>query len=191
MNSDQITLTSLDWIIIIAYGIGMLAVGFYYSRKNKSADDYLLGGRGMKSWKVGISLFATMFSAITYLSLPGEMIKHGPMIFSMVIALPFIYFVVAYFFIPFIMKLKITSAYELLETRLGLKNRLLAATYFLIMRFLWMSVIIYMVAEKIIVPIMGWSEQTALMVSIIMGIVTIIYTSSGGLRGVVFTDVVQ
>jgi len=191
MNIDQITLTSLDWMIIIAYGIGMLAVGFYYSRKNKSADDYLLGGRGMKSWKVGISLFATMFSAITYLSLPGEMIKHGPMIFSMVIALPFIYYVVAYFFIPFIMKLKITSAYELLETRLGLKNRLLAATYFLIMRFLWMSVIIYMVAEKIIVPIMGWSEQTALMVSIIMGIVTIIYTSSGGLRGVVFTDVVQ
>lgn len=191
MNIDQITLTSLDWIIIIAYGIGMLSVGFYYSRKNKSADDYLLGGRGMKSWKVGISLFATMFSAITYLSLPGEMIKHGPMIFSMVIALPFIYFVVAYYFIPFIMKLKITSAYELLETRLGLKNRLLAATYFLIMRFLWMSVIIYMVAEKIIVPIMGWSEQTALMVSIVMGIVTIIYTSSGGLRGVVFTDVVQ
>ncbi len=191
MNIDKIALTSLDWIIIIGYGIGMLAVGFYYSRKNKSADDYMLGGRGMKSWKVGISLFATMFSAITYLSLPGEMIKHGPMIFLLVAALPFIYFVVAYFFIPFIMKLKITSAYELLETRLGLQNRLLAAIYFLIMRFLWMSVIIYMVAEKIIVPIMGWSEQNALLVSIVMGIITIIYTSSGGLRGVVLTDVVQ
>ncbi|NOX64241.1 MAG: hypothetical protein GXO85_00235 [Chlorobi bacterium] len=191
MNIDKFTLTSLDWIIIIAYGIGMLAVGFYYSRKNKSADDYMLGGRGMKSWKVGISLFATMFSAITYLSLPGEMIKHGPMIFLLILALPFVYFVVAYFFIPFMMKLKVTSAYELLETKLGLKNRLLAAIYFLIMRFLWMSVIIYMVAEKIIVPIMGWSEQNALIVSIVMGIITIIYTSSGGLRGVVLTDVVQ
>lgn len=191
MNIDKITLTSLDWIIIILYGIGMLVVGFYYSRKNKSADDYMLGGRGMKSWKVGISLFATMFSAITYLSLPGEMIKHGPMIFLLILALPFVYFVVAYFFIPFMMKLKVTSAYELLETKLGLKNRLLAAIYFLIMRFLWMSVIIYMVAEKIIVPIMGWSEQNALLVSIVMGIITIIYTSSGGLRGVVLTDVVQ
>lgn len=191
MNIDKITLTSLDWIIIILYGIGMLAVGFYYSRKNKSADDYMLGGRGMKSWKVGISLFATMFSAITYLSLPGEMIKHGPMIFLLILALPFVYLIVAYFFIPFMMKLKVTSAYELLETKLGLKNRLLAAIYFLIMRFLWMSVIIYMVAEKIIVPIMGWSEQNALLVSIVMGIITIIYTSSGGLRGVVLTDVVQ
>jgi solute:Na+ symporter, SSS family len=191
MTMDKISLTSLDWIVIIAYGIGMLAVGFYFSFQNKNSDDYMLGGRGMKSWRVGLSLFATLFSAVSYLSLPGEMIKHGPMIWSMVAALPFIYFVVAYFFIPFIMKQQITSAYELLETRLGLRNRLLAAIYFLIMRFVWMAVIIYMVAEKVIVPIMGWSGQTALAVSIVMGVITIIYTSTGGLRGVVLTDVVQ
>jgi SSS family solute:Na+ symporter len=191
MNIDKMTLTSLDWIVIIVYGIGMLVVGFYFSYVNKSSDDYMLGGRNMKSWRVGLSLFATLFSAVTYLSMPGEMIKHGPMIWSMVAALPFIYFVVAYFFIPFIMKLKITSAYELLETRLGLQNRLLAVIYFLMMRFVWMAVIIYMVSEKVIVPIMGWPENTALVVSIVMGIVTVIYTSFGGFRGVVFTDVVQ
>jgi SSS family solute:Na+ symporter len=191
MNIDKISLSSLDLIVIIGYGIGMLVVGFYFSRVNKSSDDYMLGGRKMKSWRVGLSLFATLFSAVTYLSMPGEMIKHGPMIWSMVAALPFIYLVVAYFFIPFIMKLQITSAYELLETRLGLRNRLLAAIYFLIMRFVWMAVIIYMVSEKVIVPLMGWPEHTALMVSIVMGIVTVIYTSFGGLRGVVLTDVVQ
>ncbi len=188
---EKISLTIIDWIIIIAYGIGMLLVGFYFSRQNKNAEDYLLGGRGMKSWKVGISLFATMFSAITYLSLPGEMVKHGPMIFIMIFALPFIYYVVAYFFIPFIMRLNVSSAYELLEKRVGKQNRVIASVYFLTMRFLWMSVIIYMVSEKIIIPIMGWSEQTALMVGIVMGIITIIYTSSGGLRSVVLTDVVQ
>ena len=191
MNPDQTTLGSLDWIVIIVYGIGMLLVGFYFSRINKNSDDYMLGGRQMTSWQVGLSLFATMFSAVSYLSMPGEMIKHGPMIWSMVAALPFIYIIVAYFFIPFIMKLKITSAYELLETQLGLRNRLLASAYFLIMRFVWMAVIIYMVSEKVIVPIMGWPEQTALMVSIVMGIITVIYTSFGGLRGVVLTDVVQ
>ena len=188
---DKITLTGLDWIIIICYGIGMLLVGYYFSRKNKSAEDYLFGGRRMKSWKVGVSLFATMFSAITYLSLPGEMIKHGPMIFVMIAALPFIYYVVAHFFIPFIMKLQISSAYDLLEKRVGVQNRVIASIYFLIMRFLWMSVIIYLVSEKIIIPIMGWSEQTALMVSVVIGIITIIYTSSGGLKSVVLTDVVQ
>jgi len=102
---DVASLTTLDWIIIVGYGMGMLWVGFYYARKNKNAEDYLLGGRGMKSWKVGVSLFATLFSAITYLSLPGEMIKHGPMIFVLITAFPFVYFVVAYLFIPFIMKL--------------------------------------------------------------------------------------
>ncbi len=191
MISGKVTLSSLDWFVIIIYGIGMLLVGFYFSRKNKNSDDYMLGGRNMKAWRVGLSLFATMFSAVSYLSLPGEMIKHGPMIWSMVAALPFIYVIVAYFFIPFIMKLKITSAYELLETRLGLGNRLLASSYFLIMRFVWMGVIIYMVADKVIVPLMAWPEETALLVSIVMGIITIIYTSFGGLRGVVLTDVVQ
>ena len=191
MTPVKTTLGSLDWIVIIIYGIGMLLVGMYFSRVNKNSDDYMLGGRNMKAWRVGLSLFATLFSAVSYLSLPGEMIKHGPMIWSLVAALPFIYIIVAYFFIPFIMKLKITSAYELLETNLGLRNRLLASSYFLIMRFVWMAVIIYMVSEKVIVPIMGWPEQTALSIGIVMGIVTVIYTSFGGLRGVVLTDVVQ
>ena len=184
-------LTRLDWLIIIIYAAGMLLAGFYFSRRNKSPDDYMLGGRNMKFWKVGLSLFATLFSAVTYLSLPGEMIKHGPMIWSMLVALPFIYFLVAYFFIPFIMKLRISSAYELLEKRLDIRNRMVAATYFIVMRLIWMAVIIYMVSEKVIVPIMGWPENTGLAVSIIMGVITVIYTSFGGLRSVVFTDIVQ
>jgi len=188
---NDITLTALDWIIIVGYGVGMLLVGFYFSRKNKNTEDYMLGGRNMSPWKVGLSLFATMFSAVSYLSMPGEMIKYGPMIWSSLFALPLIYLVVAKLFIPYIMKLKITSAYELLETKLDVRNRLVAAIYFLTMRIVWMAVIIYMVSEKVIVPIMGWPEETALMVSIIMGVITVIYTSFGGLKSVVLTDVVQ
>ncbi|WP_051254296.1 sodium:solute symporter family transporter [Arenibacter latericius] len=184
-------ITTLDWIIIIGYAVGMLLLGFYFSSKNKSSDDYMLGGRNMSPWKVGLSLFATMFSAVSYLSMPGEMIKYGPMIWSSLFALPFIYFIVAYYFIPYIMKLKISSAYELLETKLDIRSRIIAAVYFLTMRIVWMAVIIYMVSEKVIIPIMGWPEETALFVSIIMGVVTVIYTSYGGLKSVVFGDVVQ
>ena len=191
MDTGRQALSSLDWIIIAVYGIGMLLVGFYFSKKNKSSEDYLLGGRKMTSWRVGLSLFATLFSAVSYLSLPGEMIKHGPMFWCLLAAIPFIYVIVSRYFIPFIMTLNISSAYELLEKRLGTANRILASVFFLIMRLVWMSVIIYMCAEKMIVPIMGWSASTALWVSIVMGIVTIIYTSAGGLRGVVLTDVVQ
>ena len=151
----------------------------------------MLGGRNMSPWKVGLSLFATMFSAVSYLSMPGEMIKYGPMIWSSLFALPFIYLVVAYCFIPYIMRLKITSAYELLETKLDIRNRIVAAIYFLTMRIVWMAVIIYMVSEKVIVPIMGWPDETALLVSIVMGVVTVIYTSFGGFKSVVLSDVVQ
>lgn len=185
------TITTLDWIVIIGYFTAMLLLGFYFSTKNKNTEDYMLGGRNMSSWKVGLSLFATMFSAVSYLSMPGEMIKYGPMIWSSLFALPFIYLVVAYYFIPYIMRLKITSAYELLETKLDIRNRIVAASYFLIMRIVWMAVIIFMVSEKVIVPIMGWPEEKSLLVSIIIGVVTVIYTSFGGFKSVVLSDVVQ
>ena len=191
MNVERITLSGIDWIVITIYTLGMLAVGWYYSRINKSADDYMLGGRKMNSLGVGLSLFATMFSAVSYLSMPGEMIKHGPMMWCIMAGFPFAYIIVGRFFIPYIMKLKISSAYELLETRLGISNRILASIYFLLMRFIWMGLIVYMCAEKVIVPVMGWSEETAMWVSIALGIITVIYTSLGGLRGVVFTDVIQ
>ncbi|MCM4173510.1 hypothetical protein DHD32_18700 [Arenibacter sp. TNZ] len=185
------TITTLDWIVIIGYFAGMLLLGFYFSTKNKSTEDYMLGGRNMSPWKVGLSLFATMFSAVSYLSMPGEMIKYGPMIWSSLFALPFIYLVVAYYFIPYIMRLNITSAYELLETKLDIRNRIVAAIYFLTMRIVWMAVIIYMVSEKVIVPIMGWPAEKSLYVSIIIGVVTVIYTSFGGFKSVVLGDVVQ
>jgi solute:Na+ symporter, SSS family len=191
MDTGRVALHGLDWIVLVVYFAGMLAVGFYFSHRNKNSDDYMLGGRKMTAWRVGLSFFATMFSTVSYLSMPGEMVKNGPMMWSFLLAFPFIYIIVAVFFIPYIMTLKISSAYELLELRLGLKNRLLASVYFLIMRLVWMAVIIYMCAEKVIVPIMGWPADTALWISITMGIITIVYTSFGGLQGVVLTDVIQ
>lgn len=183
---------TLDWIIIVFYGLGMLAVGWYFSRRTKTSEDYMLGGRTMKPWAVGLSFFATLFSAISYLATPGEVIKYGPILFCGGIAMyPVVFLLVGWLMIPTIMKLKITSAYELLEVRIGPSVRILASLLFLAMRLIWMSVIIHMCAVKVIVPIMGWSQEAALWVSIIMGIVTITYTSVGGLRAVVLTDVVQ
>jgi solute:Na+ symporter, SSS family len=181
----------LDWIVVAIYALGMLAIGFHFKRKTKTTDDYMLGGRKMKPWNVGLSLFATLFSAITYLAMPGEMVKHGPMMWSKIASLPFVYAIVGWFLIPHIMKLRVSSAYELLEVRLGVKIRTLASIFFLLMRLVWMAVIIYMVAEKVIIPIMGWAEETAIWVSVILGLFTIVYTSMGGLRGVVLTDVIQ
>lgn len=188
-------LTILDWIIIAAYGLVMLGVGLYYARRTRNREDYLLGGRKMRSSSVGLSLFATLFSTITYLALPGEMISKGPVILWSMMSVPIAYVLVGYFIIPRFMEMRVTSAYEILETRLGVGLRLLAAIVFLVTRTLWMALIIYVTAEKIIVTMMDLPPETARWVTPIVaaavGLLTVAYTSMGGLRAVVLTDVIQ
>lgn len=184
-------LTVVDWIVITFYGVGLLGVGWYYSRRTRNTEDYLLGGRNMISSAVGLSLFATLLSTITYLSIPGELVAKGPVILWTVAAIPIAYVVVGYFLIPHFMRLRVTSAYEILETRLGIHIRLLACTIFLLTRLLWMGLIIYQTADKVIVVMMDWDKSTTPYVAAVIGLITVIYTSMGGLRAVVFTDVIQ
>lgn len=188
-------LVALDWIIIAAYGIGMLAIGVYYARRTHNREEYLLGGRNMRSSSVGLSLFATLFSTITYLALPGEMISKGPVILWSMMAIPIAYVIVGYLLIPRFMELRVTSAYEILEARLGVGLRLMAAVVFLATRTLWMALIIYVTAQKIIVTMMDLPPDTAAwvtpIVAAVIGLLTVAYTSMGGLRAVVLSDVIQ
>jgi SSS family solute:Na+ symporter len=188
-------MTFLDWSVIGVYALGMLAIGWYYSVRTRNKDDYLLGGRNMRSSSVGLSLFSTLFSTITYLAMPGEMISKGPVILWSMMSIPIAYVVVGYFLIPHFMRLRMTSAYEILETRLGVGIRLLAAIVFLATRFLWMALIVYVTSEKIIVTMMDLPPDRARLimpiVAIAIGLITVVYTTMGGLRAVVLTDVIQ
>ena len=173
------------------YAIGMVVVGLYFSKKNNNTEDYLLGGRKMNPLMLGMSLFASLLSTISYLSYTGEMIRYGPMFITGAIAFPFVIFTVGSFMIPYFMKLRVTSAYEILEQRLGLSIRLLGSTLFTLIRLFWMAVIIHATTDKVLVPVLGLGESWTTQICILMGIVTITYTSLGGLRAVVFTDVIQ
>ena len=181
----------LDWSVIAVYAVGMLAVGWYYAQRSNTTDDYLLGGRNMSPWKVGLSLFASLLSTITYLGIPGEMIKYGPMALAQLIALPFIAVVVGWLLIPFIMRLRVTSAYEILETRLGLSVRLLGSCFFLTLRLFWMSLVIFATANVVLAPVLELDESAVPWICVALGLVTVLYTSMGGLRAVVLTDVIQ
>ena len=186
-----IGMTRLDWLVIALYAIGMLAVGAYYARRTSTTDDYLLGGRNMSPWKVGLSLFATLLSTLTYLALPGEMIKYGPMVLAQLVAMPFVALVVGWLLIPFIMRLRVTSAYEILETRFGLSVRMVGSSLFLTLRLFWMSLVIYATASTVLVPILGLDDSAVPWICVTLGMVTVVYTSLGGLRAVVLTDVLQ
>ena len=185
------TLTSLDWAVIVAYALGMIGVGVYYSRRSGTSEDYLLGGRAMRPWAVGLSLFATLLSTVSYLAVPAEMIHRGPMILFGMASYPLIVLVVGWVLIPRFMQFRVTTAYELLERRLGLRARMVGAVLFVVMRTLWMAVIIYATADKVLVPLAGLDGSATPWVCAALGAVTLIYTSLGGLRAVVWTDVLQ
>ncbi len=188
---QKYTLTGIDWGVIALFAIGMLLVGWYYSRKTKNTEDYLLGGRKMKPMAVGLSLFATMISSLSYLSYPGEMIKNGPVFFIGMLIFPLVYYIVGWFLIPKFMEMKVTSAYELLEKKLGLSVRILASFFFLTLRFLWMATIIYMTINIALTTIVDVSPSYTPFISILLMLLTILYTSMGGFKAVVTTDVIQ
>ncbi len=184
-------LTLLDLAVIGVYALGMLSVGWYYSRRTGTQEEYLLGGRKMRPLTVGVSLFASLISTISYLAWPGEVIKNGPMYVTSILAYPLIALVVGWGIIPFIMRLKVTSAYEILEVRLGPSVRTLGSVLFLSLRLMWMSVIVYATTTKVLVPLLGLNPSATPAVCAVLAFVTVIYTAMGGLRAVVITDVIQ
>ena len=183
-------LQTLDWVMIGLYAAVIIGIGWAYSRKQTSTEEYFLCSRNMGSFIIGISLTASILSTISYLSKPGEMIKYGPTDLWSVVAIPLYYFAVAYLIIPAFMKLKITSAYELLETRIGLSVRLCGALIFILTRLSWMALLIFL-ASKSIVVMFGWPASVIPYVVMATGLVSVLYTTIGGLRAVVVTDMLQ
>jgi SSS family solute:Na+ symporter len=180
-----------DWAVLAAYAGLMLAIGWYYSRRNANAEDYLVGGRKMSPFVVGLSLFSTLVSTLSYLAWPGEVIAHGPMFLAQVAAHPFTFFVVGYGLIPLLMRQPVTSAYEILESRLGRGIRKSGALAFVLLRFGWMATILFATSHVVLVPLLGLSPQWTPLLCIILGVCTVIYASEGGIRAVIVTDAVQ
>lgn len=181
----------LDWVILVAYGILLLSIGWFTSYFQKSKEDYYLGGGNVNPVVSGISMYVSFFSAISYLAIVGEVIKNGPLIPIINMAAgPVIFLLGSFFLIPFFMNLKMISAYEILEKPLGIRIRKLGSVIFLTTRILWMALLIFL-ASKSMVVMMGWSEDVILLISFSLGIITIIYTTMGGLKAVLITDVIQ
>ncbi|MEX2579703.1 MAG: sodium/solute symporter [Verrucomicrobiales bacterium] len=183
-------MTFVDWIIVCLYAVSTLVLGWYFGRKQKDTSEYFVGSGSMNPILIGVSLFATLLSTITYLALPGETLGKGPIYLSNYIAYPFVFLVIGFVILPVYMKLRVTSAYELLEERLGISIRLLGATLFLLLRLVWMSLLVYLTAQAIAIMI-GVGEEMVPWIVLVTGIFAITYTSLGGLKAVVITDLMQ
>jgi SSS family solute:Na+ symporter len=186
----QSGLQVFDWVLIGVYAALTILIGWYFGRKQRSTDEYFVGGRNMNPLLIGVSLFATLLSTISYLGKPGEMLGKGPVIMASLCGFPFVYLIVGYGLLPLYMKQRVTSAYELLELKLGLGIRLLAACMFILLRLFWMSLLVYLSAVAMTV-MLGVDPKWIPTIVLVTGFVAIVYTSIGGLRAVVVTDFMQ
>ncbi|MGB0580219.1 MAG: sodium:solute symporter family transporter [Limisphaerales bacterium] len=180
----------IDWIIVFIYAISTIGLGWYVSRRQKSTSEYFVGSGKMNPLLIGVSLFATLLSTISYLAIPGEISGKGPVYLTNYLAYPFIFFVMGAVILPVYMKQRVTSAYELLEQRLDVSVRLLGVTMFLMLRLVWMSLLVYLTASAIAIMI-GVDEKWIPLIVLVTGAFAITYTSLGGMQAVVVTDLMQ
>jgi len=179
-----IKLETLDWTILLVTLLTIVLYGTWKTRKSKDVQDYLKGGNTSKWWTIGLSVMATQASAITFLSTPGQAYNDGMGFVQFYFGLPIAMVVICMVFIPLYHRLKVYTAYEFLENRFDLKTRTLTAILFLIQRGLAAGITIF--APAIILSVvLGWN---LLLLNIIIGILVIIYTVSGGTKAVNVTQ---
>jgi SSS family transporter len=174
----------LDFIILFGTLAFIVIYGSLKSRKNANVNDFIRGGNKSEWWTVGLSVMATQASAITFLSTPGQAFHDGMGFVQFYFGLPIAIIIICVVFLPIYHRLKVYTAYEYLESRFDLKTRTLTAGLFLIQRSLAAGITIY--APSIILSaVLGWN---LLYLNIIIGILVIIYTVTGGTQAVNVTQ---
>ncbi len=174
----------IDWVVLGGTLAFIVLYGTYKTRHNKNVTDYLKGGNSSNWWTIGLSVMATQASAITFLSTPGQAFHDGMGFVQFYFGLPIAMIIISMVFIPLYHKLKVFTAYEFLETRFDLKTRTLTAILFLIQRGLAAGITIFAPAI-ILSAVLGWNLLT---LNIIIGLLVIIYTVSGGTKAVSITQ---
>lgn len=173
-----------DWIVLIVTLLFIVVYGSWKTKGSKNVQDYILGSNETPWYTVGLSVMATQASAITFLSTPGQAYHDGMGFVQFYFGLPIAMIVISLTFIPIYHKYKVYTAYEYLEKRFDLKTRSLAAILFLLQRGLGTGLTIYAPAI-ILSALLGWNLTY---MNIVIGVLVIIYTFSGGTKAVNVTQ---
>lgn len=177
----------INYLVLLIYLIGMLYLGYFFMKREKSTNDFFKGGGRIPWWAAGISIFATMLSAITFMAIPAKTYMADWRYFTMAVTICMVVPIIVKFYLPFFRKLKVTSAYEYLEIRFNLSSRLLASVLFSVFMVSRIAIVLFL-------PSLALSTVTGISVYaciIAMGIVTIVYCTMGGIEAVIWGDVIQ
>ncbi|XP_068084298.1 sodium-coupled monocarboxylate transporter 1 isoform X4 [Anabrus simplex] len=178
-----------DYIVFTLMLLICAVIGVYYGFFNKqvTSDDYLVGGRKMKIFPVSMSLIASFISGITLLGTPTEIYLYGTQYLYIGIGVVLMGFAMTYVYLPVLHDLQLTSTYEYLELRFNKQARLFGSVLFVISSITWIPIVIY-------VPALAFNQVTGVNVHVVTPLVCVIcifYTCVGGLKAVVWTDVIQ
>lgn len=169
-----------DHLVVVGYVGVLVGMGWYFARRQRSDDEYFLASRSVPWFAVGLSIIATLLSSLTYLSEPGEVWQSGVTtllgkIGAIVTEMVFVLF----FFIPFLMRFRFTSAYEYLGHRFGPWTRVLGVSLFVLLVVSWMGFVVLAMSRAV----SGVTGVPLALVTATVGVVGTIYTVAGGLRG--------
>ena len=184
-------LSLIDWCVCIAYLAVVFGLALKSAKGQQNNEDYFVGGRSMNWTVVGISMFATSFSAISFLGLPQRGAYQDFSFYLTILFIPFVITPILWWvFIPMFVRLKVSSGYEYLGRRFGRPARLIGSGLYCMYALGWMGTMLYAVALTL-KTVMGLTPTQYYIVLIGIGAFATLYTVLGGLKAVIWTDVLQ
>lgn len=181
------TLPVIDIVVILVYLVAMIYVGYFFSRKNKSQDQFTKASGHIPGWAIGLSIYATFLSSNTFLGVPGKAFGANWNAFAFSLSMPLAAWVAVKYFIPFYRSTGEISAYTNLEKRFGPWARTYAVVCFVFTQIARMGSIFFGLSLTL-QALTGYDMK---MIMLIVGICIILYTVMGGIEAVIWTEVVQ
>ncbi|MFO7658905.1 MAG: sodium:solute symporter [Bacteroidales bacterium] len=181
------SLPIVDIIVFLLYMTGIVIFGCSFFFRNRSSDQFTSGGGTLPAWAVGMSIFATFVSSISFLALPGKAYQTNWNAFVFSLSIPVAAILAVKFFVPLYRSINSISAYSYLETRFGVWARIYASICYILTQMMRAGSILYLLA----LPLNSLLGLNIQVVIIITGISVIAYSMLGGIKAVIWTDAIQ
>lgn len=187
LQPDAAGFSTLDYVALMGYFAVLVMMGIYFAGKGSSTEDFFLAGRRMPWWATGLSIYGTQLSSISFMAVPAKVYATDWVYIFVQVSIIMVAIPVVFLYLPYFRQKKMTSAYEYLENRFNLPVRLYASLSFVLYQLGRMAIVLFL-------PAIALSTVTGISVYaciLVMGVLATLYTVMGGMKAVIWTDVVQ
>lgn len=181
------TLESLDFLCIGIYLIAIVLIGSAFSRGQSSTKDYFLAGKSVPWWAVSISMYASLFSSVSYVMAPAEAFRNDLQYLVALACFPIASVLAIILFVDFFLRLQVTTIFEYLEKRFNIAVSLLLLTAYSLFRCIYAGIVVYSLSLVLHVTM----DLPLVETMVCVGAGAIVYTMLGGMKAVIWTDVLQ